>query len=143
MSINSKSAKRQAKANAKAKAKAKKTPLRDASLIRECVAYAQSLAAFNAGFKADPDGSMKYASKSGDYYSRRAEEALNKMSQMKAQTPEGLQAKARIVSDIIGSVQYEGFDGSSAAFLRIFGVEVKNFLQPIVEEGWRERMKAA
>jgi hypothetical protein len=115
----------------------------DASLIRECVAYAQSIAAFNAGFKADPDGSMKYASKAGDYYSRRAEDALNKMSQMKARTPEGLQAKARIISDIIGSVQYEGFDGSSAAFLRIFGVEVKNFLQSIVEEGWRERKKAA
>jgi hypothetical protein len=111
----------------KAKRKSAKAAASDERLIGECVIYAQEIAAFDAGFKADPDGSSKNAAGLGDRRYQRAQQALTKIATMKARTPTGLDAKARIfplvIQDCAGSLQ-----DADEAFCRSLAADVRAFL---------------
>ena len=103
----------------------------DKRLIEECVSYAQSVAAFAAGFDADPDGNNVYAEKIGGH-DKRAAEAIEKIAGIAAKTTKGLQAKARIVPMVLkdseGNLRYRGQN-----FVLSFAADVKAFLQPIID----------
>jgi hypothetical protein len=107
----------------------------DACLINEWVIYAQEIATFNAGFKADPDGGSKHAAGLGDQHYDRAQQALTKMATMKASTPAGLDAKAHILPVVIqdsgGSLQ-----DADEAFCGSFAADVRAFLDPLVHADW-------
>jgi hypothetical protein len=126
--------KRAAKAKAASRRKVTK-PLNESVLIRECVVYAQSIAAQSAGFRADGDGDMVHAVALGRLQSSRAKQALARISSMHAETAEGLQAKARILTIVLDDSEgsLEIYD---AAFLVAFATDVKNFLTPIIEKNW-------
>jgi hypothetical protein len=106
-------------------------PAKDTALIRECVIYAQSIAAFHDGFDADPDGNNCHATALGDRYENRAWQALTKITVTPARTPEGLCSKARIVAVVFRDNCGNCFADTEAEFLKSFAIEVKNFLQPI------------
>jgi hypothetical protein len=117
-------------------------PPNEAALIRECVKYAQALAAYNAGFKVDPDGNFKHADMLGRAHSALAERALGKITAMAAVTASGLQAKARILPLVVddGSLAGGGNDhGPTAEFFRSFATELRAFLAPLVEAEWQSR----
>ena len=117
-------------------------PPSDARLISECVVYAQEIGAYHAGFKADPDGSSKNAAGLGDLRYQRAQQALTKIATMKARTPTGLDAKARILPMVIddneGSLQ-----DIDEAFCRTFAADVQAFLDPLVHADWLATKDAA
>ena len=124
-----------------AKRAAKKQPKKDFTLIRECVIYAQAVAAQSAGFAADPTGNNDHASALADIHFKRAKEALVKIARTPATTVEGLQAKARIASVVIddseGSIEEE-----EEAFFRTFAAEVKEFLADAVHEVFLKELNA-
>jgi hypothetical protein len=103
------------------------------ALIRECVIYAQSIAAHDAGFNVDPDGNMIHAAPLGDYHIDRAHQALVKISRIPVTTAEGLQAKARIV---------RALEKHEEAFLLSFAADVKAFLEPTIDEHWHADLAA-
>lgn len=113
----------------------------DAGLIRDCVAYAQSFAAYHNGFKADPSGNNDFAESLGDKYSARAATSLAKITAMAAKTAEGLQAKARIVPMVIDDSPMS-MERDEEAFLRSFASDVKAFLEPIIHEHWSAEIAA-
>lgn len=105
----------------------------DTALIRECIVYAQSVAAFHKDFKADPDGSSDQAAAMGDRYNNRASQALTKIANTPAATPEGLCSKARIVEIVFEDNEGGCLEADACDFLKSFGAEVKAFLQPICD----------
>jgi hypothetical protein len=121
-------------------------PNGDAIIIGTAVAYAQAVAAFHNGFKADPDGDMKNAAKLGKQQERIASDALARLASIPANSAEALDAKARILPMILdddgGSIEE-----NSEAFYRTFAADVRRFLEPIIHEHWlaenAERQKKA
>jgi hypothetical protein len=120
------------------KRKAKSTPRRkatrppnDKALINHCVIYAQSIAAGNAGYAADPDGSCKYAAALDDRHRKRAESALARITNTTPATAAGLQAKARIAPLMLGD-KFRLVKIEEQNFLTTFAGEVKAFLEPII-----------
>jgi hypothetical protein len=111
------------------------------ALIRECVVFAQSIAAYEAGFKADPDGNNAHAAALGNHHLARARQALVKLSHTPATTAEGLQAKARIVSVVIDEA-HQSIERHEEAFLLSFAADVKAFLGPTINEHWRADLAA-
>lgn len=104
----------------------------DAALIRDCVIYAQAVAAFAGGFEVDPDGDNQTAASLGARHSHRARRALANITVMPAATPQGLSAKARVamvvLSDNATSMEVDAF-----RFLEVFATEANRFLRPICE----------
>jgi hypothetical protein len=121
-----------AKAKTRRKTSRSKKPS-DTALIRECVIYAQSVAAFHTGFKADPDGSSVHAESIGNKFDHRAWQALTKIAATPATTPAGLCSKARIVEIVFEDSAASYVQEDQTAFLKAFGLEVKKFLQPICD----------
>jgi hypothetical protein len=101
------------------------------ALIRECILFVQSVAAYDAGFKADPDGDYAHAARLGDRHLDRASEAFEKISRTPATTTEGLQAKARIVPALIKHAA-QSMDEREEAFFLSFAADVKAYLDPIL-----------
>jgi hypothetical protein len=118
----------------KAKRGPGKAPL-DARLINECVVYAQGIAAFHAGFGADPDGGSKHAEGLGNPHYERARQALMKIATMKARTPAGLDAKARILPVVIHDSE-GSMESADEVFYRTFAADVRAFLDPLVHADW-------
>ena len=129
------------KTKAAPRLKATKAP-NDMAVIRECVIYAQSIAAKNSDFKADSDLDNKNAVALGTRHSAQARRALTKITTMTASTPAGLQSKARIlpmvIEDSAGSM--EDFD---ELFFRSFAANVKAFLEPLIRSAWAADKAAA
>jgi hypothetical protein len=123
---------RPAKAKAAPRRKATKPP-NDTPLIKECVVYAQSVAAAVAGFEADPDGNNKHAAQLSDRHNNRASQALTKIATMTASTPEGLQSKARILPMVIDD-SCGSMEDADEAFYRSFAADVKKFLETIIHD---------
>ena len=124
----------------KAKPGPGKAPI-DVLLINECVVYAQEIAAYHAGFLADPNDDM-HAAVLGSPHERRAKQALAKIATIKASTPAGLDAKARILPMVIhdssGSVE-----SADEVFYRTFAADVRAFLDPLVHADWVATTKEA
>lgn len=116
----------------RSKPRAAKESASDAALIRECVAFAQNVAAEEAGFIVDPTDS-EYASKMGNPFCRRYNEALHKMGKLSAKTAEGLQAKARVIPIVIRNA-IGSPDEREDAFFTCFAADVRAFLDPIILE---------
>lgn len=109
-----------------------RTKRADTALIRECVIFAQSVAAYDAGLAADPDRNSVHAERFANQYLGRANEALAKISQTPASTAEGLQAKARIVPVVISNAA-QSMDDREEAFFLSFGADVKAFLETVLD----------
>jgi hypothetical protein len=97
------------------------------------VIYAQSIAAFHNGFKADSDGNSKHAAPLGAIQNNRAWLALTRVTAMPSTTPEGLCSKARVVGILLQANEDQSFEAAEVAFLKSFAVEVGDFLQPICD----------
>jgi hypothetical protein len=124
------------KAKRKPATKAKRSPApSDTHLISECVIHAQEIAAFHAGFTADPDGSSRNAQGLGDPHYDRAQRALTKIATMKARTPTGLDAKARILPIVIHDSE-GNMESADEVFYRTFAADVRAFLDPLVHADW-------
>ncbi len=124
----------------RSKKRAAPKPDTDAALIRECVAFAQNVAAGDAGFIADPTDN-KYAEKLGEQFSRRSEIALLKIGKLSATTAEGLQAKARVAPIVIRNTLGVP-DEREDAFFTSFAADVKAFLAPIIQEHFQAGLTA-
>jgi hypothetical protein len=123
---------------AKGKKAKKERKDRNAAVVKQCVRYMQSLAAWRAGFTADPDGDGKTAEPLADYQIKCSKKALVKLARMRATTAEAVQAKALIVSPMIEDNREVGnLEEEEEAFLSSFAADVKVFLQTIIDENWR------
>ena len=110
----------------------------DVHLIEACISYAQSMAAYKAAHKAAPDDA--YADEAQAASLVRAKAALRSATK-KATTATGLNAKARIVPVIIddgstGAGHYD-FDPEQIEYLARFAADVREYLQPTVDDEWR------
>jgi hypothetical protein len=105
-------------------------------LIKECANYAQSLAAFDAEFSADPDeNKVENIARHAD----RAAAALEKIAATPAKTVEGLEAKARIVAMVIEDAHGE-LQKRDEQFFLSFAADVKAFLQSTIDERSRNTL---
>ena len=120
------------KAKAASRRKATKPP-NEKALINECVVYAQSIAAFYDGFKADPDGNNEHAARLGERHRIRAFQALTKIVGTPATTPDGLNSKARIVAFVFRDSESGCLEREGENFLKSFAVDMITFLQPICD----------
>ena len=112
-----------------AKARSKNTGPDDA-LIRECVGYVQNVAAFHAGFKADPGGNSEFAEPAGTKFAVAYHAALHKIGKMSAVTAEGVHAKARMAPFVLED-DSGGFETASRNFFFSFAADVKRFFQSV------------
>lgn len=117
------------------------TASKDERLINECVIFAQSVAANDAGYDADPDGNNEYATRAGARHSARAAAALAYISETPATTAEALQAKARIIPAVIKDAAHS-MDEREEAFFLSFGADVKDYLQHIIDANWKAAAEA-
>jgi hypothetical protein len=110
------------------------TPPPDRELIRDCVAFAQAIGGFYAGFVAESTGNSDFAGgPSGNRMFNRAHKLLAAIASRPATTAMGLQSKAGIVPLLVQD--NEGvFEDSGLEFLLSFASEVKEFLEPLVRE---------
>jgi hypothetical protein len=104
--------------------KAKAAP--DSMLIASCVEFAQSVAAYRGGFKADPDSHCRYADSIGDPFLKRAQDALFRAGKLSPEGPKGLDAKARIVPIVLGE---EMWQEETQAFIEKFANDVRQMLR--------------
>jgi hypothetical protein len=107
-------------------------PPPDQLLIRNCVDFARAVAAFHAGFDADPDGNNETAGgPSGRRISEMASKLLAEITRTRATTAKGLQAKARIVPMILDGSDIP--DDNEIEYFEAFAFEVKEFLEPLID----------
>jgi hypothetical protein len=118
-----------------------KTSKSDAIIIGAAVAYAQSAAAWRAGFDGDPDGDMKNANRFGARYARARDAALQKLVNTPASSAEALDAKARIVPMVLDDDCGDVADLSDE-FYRAFAADVQKFLEPLISAEWYARNDA-
>ena len=127
----------------KANAKPKSDLGPDAIVIKACISYAQMLAAHSAGFKADPDGDSKYSQGAADRYFSRATAALGIAAEISAQTPEGIQAKARIAPMVLDDSGPHYLCETGEAFFRSFADDARKFLDVVIEAERQAAITAA
>jgi hypothetical protein len=127
------------------KAKAKTTivaPLPsalEADLIRNCMEYAQAVAATTAAFAVDPDGNNIYAERVADRCGRRAGKALANISGTQAATVAGIAAKARVVEFLL---RENDIQPECAAFFASFASDVREQTRKTVEADFSAAQKA-
>ena len=114
----------------------------DARIIAAAVKFAQCTAGFAAGFTADPDGDFKFAGpEKGSAIERDVRASLAFLGTHKSTTPEGLNAKARVVPIIIQD-DTGLFKNGGALFLSSFAEDVKEFTEPLVVASWKTAGKS-
>ena len=80
--------------------KAKRKPAAkdpDHKLIMDCVRYTAAAYAGRGAYKGDPDGDSKHAERIDDDFLSKARKSLKHAARRKAQSAQGLRAKARAV----------------------------------------------
>ena len=100
-------------------------------VIRECVIYAQSIAAYNAGIDTDATGNLDFGGAGSGQLGKacvdRASAALRKLNALKANGTPELTSKARVAAMIL--VRAEGsLEPDEDAFLRALVSEVASHL---------------
>jgi hypothetical protein len=126
---------------AKASPQKSKTSRSDMVIIAAAVAYAQSAAAWRAGFEGDPDGNNENAERLGARYKRARDAALQKLANTPASSAEALDAKARIVPIVLDD-DCGGVADLSDEFYRAFAADVRKYLEPMVRAEWDARADA-
>jgi hypothetical protein len=113
----------------------------NAAVIRLAVEYAQAVAAWHGGFKADPDGDSTTAAKAGKHLEQ-ADLALQKLAARPATSAEALDAKARVAPI---ALDHEGGSLSDPAdkFFRSFAADVCAFLKPAIHKEWMAKKDQA
>ncbi len=113
------------------------SPPSDHGLIRDCVAYAQAIGGYHAGFAADVTGNNEFAghepSASGDRLFNRACKLLVSISRTPATTARGLSAKARVAQIVIDDHSGDILENETVAFFTSFASEVNDFLKPLIK----------
>jgi hypothetical protein len=125
-------------------------------IIEQCVIYAQSIAAYQAGFKVDSSGEFDYAGSDkgqhGRRHCRQAERALLRLVELcpakDGERPllsrEEMRAKAGVLS-IIGknTTEFTITEKIEGAYIRCFALELDDYFREAIEDAWRaERSKA-
>jgi hypothetical protein len=117
------------------KGEASSPPPDNRGLLRDCVAYAQAIGGYHAGFGAEVTGDSDFAGNtpgaSGDRLYKRACKLLVTIGRTPATTARELQAKARIVPIILhdaGGVPQD----RDLEFFASFASEVNDFLDPLI-----------
>jgi hypothetical protein len=118
-----------------------KTSRSDKVIIAAAVAYAQSAAAWRAGFDGDPDGSNENAERLGARHKRARDAALHKLANTPASSAEALDAKARVLPMILDD-DCGGVADLSDEFYRAFAADVQKFLEPLISAEWHARNDA-
>jgi hypothetical protein len=113
----------------------------DTVIIAAAVAYAQSAAAWRAGFDGDPDGSNKNAERLGARHARARDTALQKLANTPASSAEALDAKARVLPMVLDDDCGDVADLSDE-FYRAFAADVRKYLEPLVSAEWYARNDA-
>ena len=138
------------KKNSKTKPAAKHS-----EIIEQCVLYAQSIAAFHAGFKVDGTNDFDYAGSGKGQGGRRpvrhAERALLRLIALSSvndtdniPSREEMLAKAGVLS-IIGSQtnEFRSPEKMEGAYIRLFACEIDVYFKQAIEDAWAaERSKA-
>jgi hypothetical protein len=132
------------------KRKSKAATAKRSEIVEQCVVYAQSIAAYQAGFKIDPTGDFDYAGcgkgQGGRRPFRQADRALFRLVALSSAYPgerpllsrEEMRAKAGVLS-IIGTQPLEKIEG---AYIRFFAIELDDYFREAIEDAWRaERSK--
>lgn len=119
-------------------AKGSATANTQAKLITNCIAFVQMRAAYSAGYKADPDGNSKNATRSGEPYYRKATLALASIAMRDATTVEALRAKSSVAEVLLDEADECGFrtDRLDVLFLTHFAKDVKGFARLLIEQKW-------
>jgi hypothetical protein len=113
-----------------AKVKRRKLPTApDAALIAACVTFAQYVAAFDAGFGADPTDS-EFAEKLGRRFCSQINGRIRKIAAMSATTAEGVQAKARAVRTVVKN-SGGSMEENEEKFFLSFASDVQRFMESI------------
>lgn len=132
-----------AKAAKKAKRKSllKSNMSNEASLLRDCVSYAQTIASAAAAYSADPTPNCDIANKRCIKLDASARQLLLGIAETPTKTAAGLQAKARVaalaIRDDDGQMQHE-----LAKFFTSLATDLKLYLDPAVREEWRDSDKS-
>jgi hypothetical protein len=118
-----------------------KTSRSDTVIIAAAVTYAQSAAAWRAGFDGDSDGSNENAERLGARHKRARDAALHKLANTPASSAEALDAKARVLPMILDD-DCGGVADLSDEFYRAFAADVQKFLEPLISAEWYARNDA-
>jgi hypothetical protein len=119
----------------------KKKAASHSEIIKQCLIYAQSAAAYNAGFYVDPTGDFDYAgcghSQLGRHHFRTAKQALIKLVSL-AREPklsrDELFAEARVVRLLQNTDAKRSPEKHKAEFIKRFAQDVSQYLQ-LQEDG--------
>jgi hypothetical protein len=131
---------------------AKKKKLKPAAqcseIIEQCVIYAQSVAAFQAGFKVDSTSDFDHAGSGKGQRGRRpvrqAKRALLRLIALssvnkgdKVRSREEMLAKAGLLS-IIGSQtnEFRSPEKFEGAYIRLFANEIEGYFKQAIEDAW-------
>ena len=115
-------------ARSRGKTKSKEVP--DAELLRQCVIYVQSVAAFAAGFKLDVDAAYEFAEAEGSMNNRGAI-ALKRITEIEAKTAEGLSAKACAAEVMFKDWEEDDLNELPKAFLQSFVKDVRTHFRAV------------
>jgi hypothetical protein len=128
--------------NKKAKTAVEKTTGRS-EIIEQCVIYAQSIAAYNAGFNVDRTGDFDYAgcgsNQLGRHHFRNAKRALIKLVTLGGDVPalsrDELFTKARVARLLQTTDAKRNPEKHEAEYVRRFAKDVSQYLQLQTDEG--------
>ena len=132
-----------AKATKKSKRKSllKSNMSNEASLLRDCVAYAQTVASAMAAYSADPTPNCDIANERSIKLDASARQLLLGIAETPTKTAAGLQAKARIAAIAIRDDDGQMRD-ELAKFFTSLAADLKQYLDPAVKEEWRDSDKS-
>jgi hypothetical protein len=111
----------------------------DRELIESCITAGESIAAYDAAFKHDPDGNSKHAEPRSVRFARQRDKALARATELQACTVQGVDAKARLavalveeeIANAIGPVVV--FSEVATKFLHAFAVDTKRMMRALSE----------
>jgi hypothetical protein len=112
------------------------------TIVRDCLIYAQSIAALKAAHEMDPDPDGRYAAHHAEHLRERGTRALGRLTQTEAATPDELRGKARVAALLIadghGALEEEVEAFMTALLLDIeFCLQGAIFVPSASFEQWR------
>lgn len=97
-------------------------------VVRDCLIYAQSIAALKAAHEMDPDPEGRYAAHHAEHLRERGSRALERLTQVEASTPDELRGKARVAALLIAD-GYGALEEEVEAFMTALFADIEACLQ--------------